>query len=139
VPNGNVIGPYVARISAVPAAYIDEAVDIFRRIAERNGGTVMGKYKLTIEERGRRATPEGASVLVYGTPAGFWAWRETGARAHRIAPRNKQAMAGALGHPVGTPVVHPGFAGKRAWTRTIEEADTEILALGVGWASKAAA
>lgn len=139
MPAGNVIGPYVARISKVPEAYIDEAVDTFRRIAERNGGTVMGKYKLTIEERGRRATPDGASVLVYGTPAGFWAWRETGARSHTIRPRRKRAMAGSLGHPVGIPVVHPGFAGKRAWTRTVEEAEAEIAALGVDLAAKAAA
>lgn len=135
---GNVITAYVHRIEAVPAAYIDEAVDIFRRIAERNGGSMMGKYQLTIEERGRRATDDGASVLVYGTPAGFWAWRETGARAHTIRPRRKRAMR-LPEHAVSIPVVHPGFAGKRAWSRTVEQAEAEIEALADDLAAKAAA
>lgn len=136
--SGNVITPYLARIRDVPAAYIDEAIATFTQVANRLGGTVMG-YQLTAREENRRVTPEGASVTVFGSPAGFWTWRETGARPHTIRPRGKRALAGALRHPVMGPVVHPGFAGRQAWTRTVEAATAEINALAEDLAARAAA
>lgn len=123
---GNVITPYLARMKDLPAAYIDEAVAVFTRIAEHNGGTMMGRYQLTAVEKSRKVTPDGASVLMYGSPAGFWTWRESGASGHTIRPRRKLALAGALGHPVRGPVRHPGFGGQQAWTRTVAQAEEEI-------------
>ena len=137
--SGNVITPYLARITKLPATFVDEAVDIFVRVAERNGGTMMGRYKLTAEEKSRTVTTEGASVLMFGTPAGFWAWRETGAGRHTIRPARRQALAGALGHPIRGAVVHPGFAGKRRWTATVEQAESEINELANDLAARAAA
>ena len=137
--SGNVIAPYLARLTAVPADYIDQAAATFTRIAERHGGTMMGRYKLTAAERSRRATPEGASVLMYGSPAGFWTWKESGVGPHLIRPRNKLALAGALGHPIRTSVVHPGFAGKQAWSAAVDEAVAELNDLLESVALRAAA
>lgn len=136
---GNVITPYLARLSDLPAAYIDEAAATFTRIAERNGGTMMGRYQLTAAEESRRVTPDGASIMMYGSPAGFWTWKESGASAHTIRPRRKKALAGGLGHPVRGPVRHPGFAGQEAWTRTVAQAEEEISTVLNDLAAKAAA
>ena len=161
---GNVLSGLSARLTHVPAAYADEAVALFTLIAEKNGGRMMGRYQLTVAEAKRYVYDEGCTLILYGTPAGFWVWRETGASAHEIGPkRNRPVRKGAggrrhghgatLGHAptfTGRParkkrkakrdrgrvyggyghparkVRHPGFAGKRAWTRTVDEATPKL-------------
>lgn len=135
---GNVVTPYLARLEQLPADYIDEAVGIFIRAAERNGGRMMGRYQLTASEGRRTVSPEGGSVTMNGTPAGFWTWRETGVKPHTIGPRRKRAMAGGLGHPIRGDVLHPGYPGQHRWTRTVQQATAEIGQLGEQLAAKAA-
>lgn len=49
--------------------------------------------------------------------AGAWQITETGAGAHRIAPRRRKAMAFA--DRFAMTVNHPGTGGQRAWTRAV--------------------
>lgn len=132
------VGPYVDRITKVPATYVDQAADVFMRIAERNGGHMMGK-RLTATVRNATVGDDTATFTVAGTPAGPWAMRESGVRPHTIAPEGRGALAGGLSHPVTVPVRHPGFAGEHRWTHTTEQAGPELARLASVLADKAAA
>jgi hypothetical protein len=63
----------------------------------------------------------GAVVTFYGTPAGAWAINETGAKAHEIVPRRRQALAfpgaGRKGSGFTVSAHHPGIGGRRMWTK----------------------
>jgi hypothetical protein len=165
----NVLDGLSARLTNVPAAYADEAAATFQEVAERLGGKMMGRYQLTIREQRRYVYAEGCTLILYGSPAGFWVWRESGAAAHAITakPRRKAKtkgqrrgtggarpghaptftgrrakrrkgtgrakrmpgrLGGGLGHPQRGPVQHPGFAGKRAWSRTVAEVTPKLQA-----------
>lgn len=124
---GNVVGTYVDRVTDVPAQYIAQGADVFVRIAERNGGSMMG-HRLTARVSGRAVSDDSSSATIVGTPAGPWAMRESGVKPHVIAPHG-EALAGDLRHPVSIPVRHPGFAGEHRWTHTVEQADPELARL----------
>ena len=88
--SGNILDGLPERLSTVPARYADEAMAIFQLVAERHGGRMMGRYQLTIAEAKRYVYDQGCTLIVYGTPAGFWAWRETGAGPHAIAAKGRR-------------------------------------------------
>ena len=159
--SGNVLSGLSARLTHVPAAYADEAVALFTLIAEKNGGRMMGRYQLTVAEAKRYVYDEGCTLILYGTPAGFWTWAETGTSAHEIAAKKRRKAAagrrrghgatrghaptftgrpakrkkkaqrqpgrvyGGYGHPVRR-VRHPGTSGRRAWTKTVDEATPKL-------------
>jgi hypothetical protein len=134
----NALHGLTAALRRLPDSFADEAAELFTDIAERNGGRVMG-YQLTADEKRRYVHAGGVTLIMVGTPAGFWTWRETGAKAHRIAPKRRRRVKGRrkrrgglqprLGGGVGVqygPVRHPGFAGRRLWTRTVEQATSAM-------------
>jgi hypothetical protein len=134
---GNVVGPYVGRITRVPGAYIQQGVDVFARIAERNGGSMMGS-RLTVRVEGQAISDDSGAATIVGTPAGAWAMAESGAKPHAITPDAGSALAGGLSHPVSVPVRHPGFAGEERWSHTVEQANVELARLAQTLADQAA-
>lgn len=133
----NVVGTYVDRITTVPGKYVDEGGTIFVRVAERNGGSMMGK-RLSARVTGRAVSDESGSATIVGSPAAQWALREDGAKVHMIGPSGAEAMAGGLRHPVSIPIRHPGFAGEERWTHTVEQVQAELDRLAQELASQAA-
>jgi len=148
VSSGNLLDGLTAKLSRIPQSYATEAAKVFRTVAEANGGTMMGRYQLTASEKKRLIRDQGCTLIMKGTPAGFWVWKESGTKPHAIAVRTRRrtgpagskvkvkrrrgrtvgrgkqpALAGAgWDHPVAGPVQHPGTAGRRAWSRTVTEA-----------------
>ena len=128
-----------ARLRRLPDGFADEAAELFTGIAERNGGRIMG-YRLTADEKRRYVHAGGVTLIMAGTPPGFWAWRETGTKPHRIAPKRRRRIRGRkrrgglrprLGGGVGVqygPVRHPGIAGRQLWTRTVDQATQAMAA-----------
>jgi hypothetical protein len=120
VSSGNVLDGLPERLMQVPARYADEAMAIFQTVAEKHGGRMMGRYQLTIAEAKRYVYDQGCTLIVYGTPAGFWAWRETGAGPHEIRAkgRRKAKTSGRRRGTGGARRGHaPTFTGRRAKRR----------------------
>jgi hypothetical protein len=123
----NVLRGLPARLDAVAGEAVDRIADTFEERAERLGGRVDGR-QLTARARQRRAARGEVSVVMVGTPAGYWSWREYGITAHRIRARrgggDADVMAGpGLRHPISGPVVHPGIAPGMAWSRTVRDVE----------------
>ena len=60
------------------------------------------------------ATASSATIEFRGTPAGAWTIATTGAKAHKIAPRRRKALA--FNGRFAEHVAHPGVAGRHVWT-----------------------
>ncbi len=136
-------------LEQVPAESVEQILASFQRNGEAEIARVWGQPSITLHVAGsgsKRAGPyplvvridrakvtkRQTTITLYGSPAGFWAWAEDGAKPHRIRARRRStdtgrpsAMYGNLTHPMGE-VTHPGFAGAGAWTRTVEAAEKEL-------------
>lgn len=142
-------------LEQVPAESVEQILASFQRAGEAEISRVWGKASISLHVAGGAGTRAGpyplvvlvdrakvtkrqTTITLYGSPAGFWAWAEDGARRHTIRARRRatatgrpSALFGGLDHPLGE-VTHPGFAGRGAWTATVEaaEADLEGVLLG---------
>ena len=128
----NALHGLTARLRRLPDSFADDAAELFTGIAERNGGRIM-RYQLTADEKRRYVHDGGVTLIMAGTPPGFWVWREDGTKPHRIAPKRRRRIRGRkrrgglaprLGGGVRVqygPVTHPGIRGRKLWTRTVEQ------------------
>ena len=135
-------------LERVPADSVEQILESFQRNGEEQITRVWGKPSISLHvagSAGRRAGPypllvyiskakttkKTTTITLYGSPAGFWAWAEDGARRHTIRARRRatetgrSALYGELQHPMGE-VEHPGFAGRGAWTKTVDAASEEL-------------
>lgn len=142
-------------LEEVPAESVEQILASFQRAGEAEITRVWGKPSITLHvagSAGNRAGPyplvvrldrakvtkKTTTITLYGSPAGFWAWAEDGARRHTIRARRRvtrsgrpSAMFGELTHPVGE-VEHPGFTGRDAWTKTVDAAEAELEGVLLG-------
>ena len=104
---------------------VDAAEDEARRATGDGRMSGMGRRgpKLRAVAKVQTRT-KSATAEIRGVPAGPWAILQSGARAHRIAPRRRGGVlvGRSMLHPVSGPVRHPGSRAKRTWTRVIEQA-----------------
>ena len=101
--------PFAARAPTSPQL-INRQVETQLRQANRNAGRDIAKVgvkatKLTASgcptfvvsaqvrrSRTHQARADGATVEIYGSPAGCWTILDSGARPHRIAPRKAKVL-----------------------------------------------
>jgi hypothetical protein len=136
-------------LEQIPAESVEQILASFQRAGEAEISRVWGKPSITLHVAGTsgsragpyplvvridraKVTKRTTTITLYGSPAGFWAWAEDGASRHTIRARKRAtktgrppALFGELQHPMGE-VTHPGFAGRGAWTRTVEAAEREL-------------
>ncbi len=136
-------------LEQVPAESVEQILASFQRAGEAeisrvwgsssialhvagSAGNRAGPYPLVVRVDRAKVTKRQTTIVLYGSPAGFWAWAEDGARRHTIRARRRAtatgrppALFGELEHPVGE-VTHPGFVGRGAWTATVEAAEADL-------------
>jgi hypothetical protein len=69
--------------------------------------------KLTASTR-QRVSGQSTTVIFHAKPAGAWAIRESGAKAHMIRPKRVKALH--FGGRFAMSAPHPGARGSRRWT-----------------------
>lgn len=105
------------------AAGLDDAARAGLVAAARVAGADMARAVRAGAPRGRlNAGPVGVRVTVERdhaaiVPTGPVGLLENPVAPHVIGPRRSTAMGGALDHPVGAPVRHPGQRARHVWSR----------------------
>lgn len=132
----------LAELAGVPEPAIRAACKAVEQIAAQEGGSItvvrfngrnakQTTYKLKAKTR-IKVTGDVASATVWGTPTGFWVWKNTGTAPHTIGPRRKDTktkrraikLPGST-HPVRV-VDHPGTRGRGAWRKVIRRAERVV-------------
>lgn len=72
-------------------------------------------YPLKIKGKVTSAGGDHVEVRFQGSPVGFWCMLESGAKPHKIRPKNADALW--FGGHFLEYVDHPGFAGKGSWSK----------------------
>jgi len=111
-----------ADVAKIPDAGLIAAAKLAKRVVDDAaradvGGDMAGKHrrpiKLRARDKGIRPIERGRAVLVVGTPAGPWVWRNTGTDAHMIRRRKRGPMRKMS-------VRHPGTRGRGTWRGVVE-------------------
>lgn len=111
--------------------------DSLRTISINAGGRTYGPYPLVTRVDRARVTKQRASLIVFGSPAGFWTWLEEGVPRHEVgrarSSRSTQRSSGRGGRrqAVDTPqgprtYAHASFPQRGTWTRVVERFDDEL-------------
>lgn len=136
-------------IERVPAVVVVDAELLFARIADEEaardgvssiGPNGYGPYPLVTKVDRARVTKSSCSLIVYGTPAGFWTWAEEGIPRHEVGRARSRRSTGrssgrggrrqAISTPDGPRTyAHASFPRRGTWTRVVERFDTEFVDL----------
>lgn len=122
----------LARLAEIPEPALAAACKAVEEIAFTEGGSVVvrgRRYKLKAITRIKRGGNT-ITATVWGTPTGFWVWKNTGTSAHLIPKRpptakNPRPMhGGGYAHPIQRKqIMHPGTGGRGAWRKVVARAE----------------
>lgn len=127
-------------VTIAQVAQAEAQRDGMASISPSFAGRRYGPYSLTTEIAKAKVRKDSASLIVYGTPAGFWTWLEEGVPRHevgrarsRVSSERRSGRGGrrlAVDTPNGPRThAHASMPPRGTWTRTVDEIETAVVEL----------